>query len=441
VSSALKFTKYDRENKSLPVFWRAFIACVVFIWTLTAAAVVMDLPRLSPLCTIIPTIVLFLLAGFAVAVIRRSFHAIELAVWISVTVQLINPSLISFNNVWPIPITVWLAIALLLTISRNKILLKPRPLTGVPEFITVFRICVLVLLLAENVVAWVQPFDATAMLSLERIAEEPAPYSRDNPTFITLGSSPANLEVRTGHPFSRVLSERLKEHANFRFFNMGGADSAHLVKVLRKSYESAKPVDAIILYAGFQDFTESALQRYLRQTNLLGFSEFGQNIALCFIRDSALFNFMLRCVKRLQINSQRSNSTVEAQKILDALKPNVESIIKMAQQHGDTVFVVTPVLNSKNVANITNIYSTMINDYYRSLSARYDNVTLVDFARAFATRYPDGALPNGEPFEMRNDGSGQPGDPFHLGPVGHQMIADTLEPEIRMWVEKWDTAK
>jgi lysophospholipase L1-like esterase len=358
-----------------------------------------------------------------------------------VIVQLVVRQVLPFESSMPALMLVWLSIAIIMTLGRHRLLRRPRPLKGIREYFTVLRVCVIVLLFAESIVAWGQPLRAKPIGSLERVTEEPAPFSKEKPTFLTLGSSPANLEILTDHPFSRVLSERQSDIANFRFFRMGGADSAHLVEVLKETYESPRPVDAIILYAGFQDINISPLQRYLRQTNMLESSDLGRGIVLWFIRDSALFNFLLRAVRTLEVRAPRDESIEKARSVLAGLRPNVESIIKMAREHGDTVFLLTMVMNLKNVADSTVFYVTMMNEYYRSLATRYDNVIVVDFARAFEIKYPDGALPNGEPFEMRNDGSGQPGDPFHLGPVGHQMIADTLEPEIRMWAEKWHTAK
>lgn len=273
----------------------------------------------------------------------------------------------------------------------------------------------------------------TAEFQRLRMVAEPEARPRrppvpGRPTLSTLGSSPANLERVHDRPFTAILGDRFADRVNFVSYKRGGVNSTMLVAIARSQEAWANKPDGFIVYCGLQDYNAAAGVAFLREVDVLGRSGFAAKVAREVIRQSKGVRLALFLMKQEQYERAASASIDKARAVLRTFSLNLETIIDLAAANQQRMFVVTVSANLNHRE-----YLNLLNDYLRSLPARYPHVTLVDFAAVIEAKYPSGRLADCEPYEPVPNVPGQCGDPYHLGPKGHELLAETLAPPIEQW--------
>ncbi len=115
-------------------------------------------------------------------------------------------------------------------------------------------------------------------------------------------------------------------------------------------------------------------------------------------------------------------------------RENVDRIVTEAGRRGVHVFAVTVQADRARISPSSLAYMQRENGYIRELPKRFPHVTLVDFEPVLDALYPGGARPDCEPYEP-NPVMGGCGDPYHLGPRGHEVLADLLGPVLERWAQ------
>lgn len=285
---------------------------------------------------------------------------------------------------------------------------------------------------------------AAAMLintKFQAIYDAPAPVMSSPieavptlPTIATIGSSPANLERIYDRPFSLILAERFQGRVNFLFSRAGGLHSDRLVKIAKDLMASETPPDALILYVGHQDLNASRGVAFLEHLNFLESNQHFLGAVKVLVRQSALVRLALFLLWQNRYGHVASASPEWIQQVYERYRKNMDEIVSEAERRGIHVFASTVQAYKARVSEQSRQYMALENSYIRELPRRFSNVTLVDFEPVLDALYPDGPKPDCEPFEY-NPLSGECGDPYHLGPKGHEILADTLAPAIEKWLE------
>ena len=265
------------------------------------------------------------------------------------------------------------------------------------------------------------------------VVNRPPAYQAGLPTFATIGSSPANVERLNDRPFSRVLSERYSGRFNFLFYRAGGLSSYRLVAIARDLMEAEQPPDALILYMGHQDLNASRGAAFLRNLDLLGSGEWIVMVVKTLVHESALVRFSLYGLWRHRYDHLEVRDPRWVEEVFRSWSANVTWIIEEARRRGIAVFAVTAAADRSRISEASQTYLALENNFLRGLPSRYSHVVLVDFEPVLDARYPDGPRPDCEPFEP-DPVRGGCGDPYHLGPRGHEILADLLGPALERWV-------
>ncbi len=262
----------------------------------------------------------------------------------------------------------------------------------------------------------------------------PAPeFVAGLPTFATIGSSPATVERLHDRPFSRLLAERYRGRMNFLFYRHGGLSSHRLVTIARDLMDSEPQPDALILYIGHQDYNASRGVAFLRDLDLAGSDERTLTTLQWVIRQSSLVRLSLYLLWEARYGHLANRGPEWREEVFRHYSENMSRIVADAGRRGVHVFAVTVQADRSRMSAESKAYMKMENEFIRGLPARFPHVTLVDFEPVLDARYPDGARPDCEPYEP-NPVTGGCGDPYHLGPRGHEVLADLLGPVLERWV-------
>lgn len=269
---------------------------------------------------------------------------------------------------------------------------------------------------------------------------QPAPeFVAGLPTFATIGSSPAMIERLRDRPFSRLLAERYRGRLNFLFYRHGGLSSRRLVDIARDLMDSERRPDALILYVGHQDYNASRGDAFLRDMDLVGSGDWAVSGLKWMIRQSCLVRLSLYLLWEARYGHLAGRGPEWREEVFRHFSENVSRIVEDAGRRGVHVFAVTAQADRRVISPESRAYMEMENAFIRGLPARYPQVTVVDFEPVLDARYPGGARPDCEPYEP-NPVTGGCGDPYHLGPRGHEVLADLLGPVLERWVESRGTA-
>lgn len=259
------------------------------------------------------------------------------------------------------------------------------------------------------------------------------------PTLATIGSSPANVERIHDRPFSRILAERFRGRMNFLFYREGGLPSHRLVRIVRDLLRSEKKPDALILYVGHQDYNAARGVAFLQDMDLVGDDERTLSALQWLIRRSSLVRLSLYLLWENRYGHLANNTTEWREAVFRQYAENMDRIVTEAGEHGVHVFAVTVQADRARIIEASRAYMEMENRYIRELPARFRHVTLVDFEPVLDAMYPNGPKPDCEPFEP-DPILGGCGDPYHLGPRGHEVLADLLGPVLERFVATRGTA-
>ncbi len=275
----------------------------------------------------------------------------------------------------------------------------------------------------------------------QQILNPPDPVVQPTPEFIaglptlaTIGSSPAMIERLSDRPFSRLLAERYQGRLNFLFYRGGGLSSYRLVTIAQDIMDSEPRPDALILYAGHQDFNASRGSAFLRDLDLVGPGERSLSALQWVIRQSSLVRLSLYLLWERRHEHKAGCDPACQDKVFRHYRENMDRIVTAAGERGIHVFAVTLQANRAAIGRESAAHMARVNEYIRALPARFGHATLVDFEPVLDARYPEGARPDCEPFEP-NPVTGGCGDPYHLGPRGHEVLADLLGPVLEEWAE------
>lgn len=250
------------------------------------------------------------------------------------------------------------------------------------------------------------------------------------PTFATIGSSPATVDRINNMPFTRLLAERYEGRFNFLLYRKGGLASHRLVRIAHDLMESDLRPDALILYAGHQDYNVAPGLAFLRDFDL--FEEGMVPIFETLVRESSLVRLSLYMMWIAQRRYQPQRSPERRQEVFEEYAANIDKIITEAGRKGLHVFAVTVQADKGRLNEESLAYMALENGYIRELPKRFTHVTLVDFEPVLDKLYPNGPKQDCEPYEP-DPVAGGCGDPFHLGPMGHKILADLIGPVLESW--------
>jgi hypothetical protein len=258
---------------------------------------------------------------------------------------------------------------------------------------------------------------------------EPVP---GHPTVATLGSSPANLERQHDRPFSVLLEERLGDTINFLYFRHGGLNTDLLLRKAGELLDGDPRPSAFILYSGFQDLNQFDGLSLLRELDPVGQSSGVQRAVRWAVEQSSLLRLVLYKLWWARQSILAAPGSEKVAVVLEQYQRNIERLLALAERYGCRVFAVTLSLDRSAVAQEAGRYTDQVNDFLRSLPGRHPGITVVDFAAEIANRYPAGRLTDCEPYEAAPEAE-RCGDPWHLGPRGHEILAGMLEPALLAW--------
>ena len=378
-------------------------------------------------------------AGFdmalAVALLLRRRCAVELAAWATLaelatrSTSNSGPLGLSFLMILP-----WGAALAFLMVQRCR-LFQPGSARGWGnDWWGATRLTIAVFFLLETsswlvVRAWVPALYVVR----EPAYQAPAEFVPGLPTIAVLGSSPATEERVADRPFPRILSERLRGQSNIVYRRKGGINSDMLVTIATTLVNGALHPAAFLIYAGLQDFNQDAQGlRLLTDIAPLDRSSPGPEIAKWVISHSALVRLSLYGMRRTQLGWRQVKSPDTVRVTFEHYRGNLERILQLAAERHMHVFISSLAQSWSDTGEASIRYTETVNEYLRGLPERHRDVTFVDFASRLHEAYPNGRLADCEPFEAA-PGFERCGDPYHLGPRGHELLADTFEPVLRDW--------
>jgi len=434
--------KHDATGKAQPLWVRAV---VVSVWALCASQVlwtarrflVEDLWRPDPGADIL--VMAALAAGCALALASRKRAAAELAGWAALS-EVVLVDWTQGARLWSrVPEAVgWLLAAVLLLLAGKRIFVRkaPRVRNTLGDLAGALRATLaLFLVLDLAAAAWIHGNNPRAMITTEPPPTMTTVQVEGLPTVATLGSSPANYERDFQKPFSLILAHRFQGRLNFVSSGEGGVNSDKLVAMARRLVDSDQRPDGFLVYAGHEDFDDYAGLKFLVDLDPVGRSEATRAAVAWVLRHSALVRLSLFHLWMWNFDFFAAPAGERARAVFPHMRDNLEAILELAADHGIRVFVVTLHADWSLTPLGHREYVGLLNDWYRSLLARYPHVSLVDFEQAARTRYPDGPLADCEPFETPLPGRDGCTNAFHMSSVGHTLIADLVEPVLDHWVE------
>lgn len=377
--------------------------------------------------------------GCAVAILRGRRSALAWAGWAILAEMLVLARWRVAENPWVvIPLVAWV-VALFLLIRW----LPPRPPRPESRWrdLGVGVWATLALFVGLEAMAGLAIRNAYQQIlePPDPVVQPPPEFVPGLPTFATIGSSPAMIERLRDRPFSRLLAERYRGRLNFLFYREGGLSSRRLVGIARDVMDSEPRPDALILYVGHQDYNASRGDAFLRDLDVVGGSDRAVSALKWLIRQSSLVRLSLYLLWEGRYGHLAGRGPEWRAEVFRHYSENVSRIVEDAGRRGVHVFAVTVQADRGVISEESAAYMDMENRFIRDLPSRFPHVTLVDFEPVLDARYPGGARPDCEPFEP-NPVTGGCGDPYHLGPRGHEVLADLLGPALERWVESRRTA-
>jgi hypothetical protein len=424
---------HDVEGRRLPAAWTLAWAGLL-AWSAVAAVVAADgfvvaedaAPRWSAVVAAAVD------AGFGVALVLRSRKALELAAWAGLwhLVAVGGDRLVVVPHLG-LPGLGWAAAWAAAFAGRSR-LLRParrsRPVLGAVRLTA----AMFVALEVASAVTVRLAFPALLIVR-EPLYVSPQVWFPGIPTIALLGSSPATVERLAGHPFVSILAMRLLGRYNFEYQTRGGVNSDLQVRIARSLADHDHPPDAFLIYAGLQDYNQDTSGlAVLREIAPLDRSQGALGVAHDVIESSHLVRLSLYLLRNAQLALRRDRSPFEVRTIFERYRDNIEAILALARERGMHVFVSTVVADGSRISPPNVEYLRMVNDYLKSLAVTHPDVSVVDFEARIAEIYPLGRLPDCEPFEAI-PGTTECGDHSHLGPQGHELLADLFEPVIAAW--------
>ncbi|RJO68954.1 MAG: SGNH/GDSL hydrolase family protein [Myxococcales bacterium] len=419
----------DEENKPLPSSGGQAAMRLIVSGLLAAGGITAAVSGARADQWIVGTLAPLFAVAAAAALFARRSSAIELALW-AVLFGL-------FVSAWPWTLAAFAAAAAGLVL-RRRVLFAPRPAVKRPlrDFWGALRLTAALFVFTELLAGFLferlYSYDFHKVFSrTEAPFDTTFPLTPDKKTLLTLGSSPANLELVTGKAFSYLLAERLSGRLNFLFYLLGGVNSDTWLRLAENALQKNPRPDAFIVYSGIQDWNQTELQYFIREVDLLSEVKGGLSFARWLTTHSSLVKFTAALMKT---HTSRPCTEDQADRVFAHYAANLDRLIEMARRNGERVFVVTVVADYSRICLSNRSYLDKVNQYARNLPARQPHVTVIDFAEEFWKRYPNGrAAPDDcTPFEPAAT-PGECGDPYHLGPAGHKLIADMLQPVIERW--------
>jgi hypothetical protein len=390
-------------------------------------------------------VLLAVCAAGALSLLTRRRAALELSVWAFV-----------LGTCWGVPVRqhpppelgvhVPLVLALLLSAAatarlfahRRRLFAPAPPATWRSELGAGLRVTLALFIVAEFWASMVIRTRHPALLAVVNAEPPPPPpltgVRPGRRTFATLASSGGNVERETLMPFSAVLEAKLGDRYNFLYSRMGGVNSAKLVAIARDLVSLPLKPDALLFYEGFQDYNYSEGIGVLRAVQ----APEGAPGALIrsVVRHSSLVTYLLWRLKKDDcMNTGRNCRDVKVERIFEEFRGNLDRIVALAAEHGLHVFVITLAMDESRVLPDGLKYIATVNDYLRSLPARQPHVTVVDFARRVAERFPDRDVRACEPYELGLT-PGECGNQYHLSRKGHALLAELLEPVLSEWASR-----
>ncbi len=243
---------------------------------------------------------------------------------------------------------------------------------------------------------------------------------------LVLGSSPAYAEIKTNRPFSRILRERFGARHVVISLDRGGLDSALLVEYSGDLLDHIPGIKNIIIYAGHQDFNAADIERKKRSIML---SSDGTAMHMCaafVFSNSNLFKALLVCVKKARARDPRfiEHSQIDGALVLEKYRTHIEQIVRHAKEHGVRVLMVTQILDADRVGGHSIAFWQKQVVVQKRIAKEHAHVDLLDFQDVIAKRTFN-TTSRKELFETV-PGSERGGDPYHMGPEGHRLLADML---------------
>jgi hypothetical protein len=258
------------------------------------------------------------------------------------------------------------------------------------------------------------------------------------PHAVVLGSSPIMIEREARQPAAARLADHFHGRMNILWSDTGGIPTS----VLRRAAEQfergerePRP-EALILYAGIQDYHAAASWSYLHDMKQELSPQRDAGPLLWLIRNSRLVALSLQRRFYCRTRADETCATHDAELALARVRENFEEIALSAGRMGARVIACTVILFPERTPEEATRHILSVNARVRDLAARHDHVTLVDMAKIARQTYPDGPAPDCSPLE----GGLSPdtcGNEFHLNPEGHQLVADHLSPTLEAWLKEW----
>ncbi|MDD5656613.1 MAG: hypothetical protein PHF00_05090 [Elusimicrobia bacterium] len=260
------------------------------------------------------------------------------------------------------------------------------------------------------------------------------------PQMLVLGSSPAMVEANQGRPFPVLLKARLQDAYDVQSMPMVWADSAVLAQEAENIVANCGwDLRYIIVYAGHQDYVNASSLAMPRAMHPRRLALDADRIATPLLRRSHALRLLALTVARLR--GRRSAparagepapdpSSYDLDAVLQTYRRNLERIQRAAQRAHAQLVLVTLSLNARMLPK-QRFYERQ-NRVLREL-ARRPGTRLVDFQAQIGRRIRSGEYSGRndcEPYESR-PGTGRCWDPYHMGVLGHELLADLLERVLR----------
>jgi lysophospholipase L1-like esterase len=386
-------------------------------------------------------------AACIAAVARRRRSAFERSAWLVLfTLAAVFPVYFVHDFGWELigaraaQVALALAVPVVLVARRATIFVMPKPAAGrFAELAGAVRLTIALFLIAETASHQVVRVRYPFLIGLSKADEQFVLNSgrrwRDAPSGIPsvafLGSSPTNTEIVTRRPVGAILAERFAGILDIQWSDYGGVTTGMMAERARRliAETSRQRPRAFVLHVGFDDQHRSPVRQYLRQVDDIGENRILAGGVSWLVRHSSLVALSLKGLIECQSGRLECWGR-DFEETFPYLRANTEEILRASSGAGIPVLVVTLAGNTNTMSPEYRSFTERVNPYLRDLPARFPNVTLVDFAAAVEASYPRGPGPDCAPFEAGRE-PGACGNAVHLGPAGHALMADLLEPRLR----------
>lgn len=449
--SPVELKKVFTEDKNRQPYPKAVAAGLVCAAVLAVFVVVSFFLRASLLGGSSNSVGMLILAHLGMlgisALLAQRRTAVEIFAWLPLLDLVIGGNLqidsplspggrtISVELLHPFGFFAALYVALFIFLIRNRIFHERPKMKGWREIAAATRMTFAVILILEIAAGLIVH---ARFHQLVEVREPPVladDYDYSKPVIITLGSSPAFAVQSNTDSFSDVLSKKLGDRFTFINLAQGGSYSHMLVRIADEQLKGKNPPSALIVYSGHQDYVMSEYKYFFREMDLISPDSRTADAIQWLIRNSKLVRLALYFTTYAQMSGP-TGSDWETQ-CLRVYQQNIERIALEAKRKNVTLFVVTLIVDTKNIPDSRNNYTNRLNDWLRELPKKYPNVVVADANAEFNEIYPQGRLDSCEPFWLfpsPNPSDGPCGDPVHLDTKGHQLIAEVIREQILVWV-------